>query len=239
MKTGKKILMVVGSPKGKDSASHIMADFLVRKLGKYSAITEILHVNSPALLTETRERYYTLMDAANAVVLIFPLYADQLPSGLVKFLEDYSDHRGKRPSPHPQSLMAIVNSGFPEASHNDQAVEVAQYFAEAVGFQWKGGLTLGGGGMIPHEGELEKGGRKMIPVVKALSALALCYSQDEVIHIPDYVVEKARKPIIPHWMYRFMADWGFKGQAVKNGVGGQIKAQPYLFEGSLGPISSN
>jgi multimeric flavodoxin WrbA len=233
MKTGKKILMVVGSPKGRESASHTMADYVVRKLAKYSSITEILHVSTPALPAETKERYHTLMDAADAVILFFPLYADQLPSGLVKFLEDYSDHRNAFPPAQPQSLMAVVNSGFPEAHQNDQAVEVAQFFAESVGFQWKGALTLGGGGMIPAKGVLEKGGGRVVPVVRALSSLALCFSQDEVIPIPESVIEKVRKPAIPNWLYRFMADWGFKAQAKEHGMGGRVKAQPYLMEGSM------
>jgi hypothetical protein len=30
-----------------------------------------------------------------------------------------------------------------------------------------------------------------------------------------------------------MADWGFKAQAKENGMGGRVKAQPYLMEGSM------
>ncbi len=228
MKTGKKILMVVGSPKGRESASHTMADFLVRKLAKYSAVTEIIHVNSPKLPAETMERYHALMDAAEAVVLVFPLYADQLPSGLVKYLEDYAFHRLNHPPVPHQTLTAIVNSGFPEANQNDQAVAVARRFAEMEGFHWLGGLTLGGGGMIPQEGELEKGGKRVVSVMRALDALVLCLAQDGAIPIPDYILEKVRKPIIPHWLYRFMADWGFKSEARKNGMRRKMKAQPYL-----------
>ncbi len=224
--------MVVGSPKGRESASHSIADYLVRKLARYQAITEIIHVNGPMLPTETLERYHTLMDAADAVVLVFPLYADQIPSGLVKYMEEYTLHCFRVGPTHPQSLTAVVNNGFPEAHQNDLAVEVARRFAETLDFGWLGGLTLGGGGMIPAEGDLEKAGGRVIPVVKALDALVLCLAQEGAIPIPDYILERVRKPIVPNWLYRFMADWSFRSQARHNGIRKQLKNQPYLEESS-------
>lgn len=45
-------------------------------------------------------------------------------------------------------MVGIVNSGFPEAFHNDTALAILRRFAAETGFQWAGGLALGGGGTI-------------------------------------------------------------------------------------------
>jgi multimeric flavodoxin WrbA len=227
MTTPRKVLLVNGSPRGRESVSQTLVDFLNKKLTALSVETEMLHVISPVHPKEKVERFHQMMDSADSVVLVFPLYVDHIPSGLMKFLEDFSLYRKSHPSVKTQSLMAVVNSGFPEASQNDNAVAVCRRFAESEEFDWLGGLTLGGGGVVPAGSDLEKAGGRVFKITKALEAAALCLADAQNEPLPESVLMEIRKPLFPHWFYRFMADWGFKSNARKNGVSRQMKARPY------------
>jgi len=56
-----------------------------------------------------------------------------------------------------KSIVAIANSGFPEAEHSQTALEVCRLFARQVGFDWAGGLAMGGGGMVSGQPLAELG----------------------------------------------------------------------------------
>ena len=222
-----KIVVIIGSPRGRESVSQALADFLSHKLSDNWVETEMLRVTSTRRSKETVERSHLMMDSSDAVLLVFPLIADQLPSGMVKFLEDYSLHRKSNPPAKQQSLMALVTNRFPEASQCDKAVSVARRFAELEGFLWLGGITLGETGLLPAGGNLEKGGRRVSQVLKTLEAAALCLARCVREPLPLSVLKEARKPVLPAWLYRILADWSFRRRAGKNGVRGQMKARPF------------
>ena len=228
--TTRKVLFVVGSPKGRDSLSQTLADFMVLQLAALSVETDMLWVISPSPPEERVKRFNWMVDNASAVVLVFPLYADQLPSGMVKFLEDYSLHRQKHPVAQAQALMTVVHNGFPEARQNDHAVAVTRRFAESEGFRWLGGLTLGGGGLLQPGSDLEKAGGRAFRVRTALEAAALCLAGVWKEPLPQSVLEEVRQPLIPPWLYRFFGNWGFRAAARKNGVRGQMNARPYAIK---------
>jgi NAD(P)H-dependent FMN reductase len=234
MTSPRQVLLIVGSPRGPEGVSFALADFLARKLAGLSVKTDSILITSPVHSEGRQAGFEEMADEADALALVFPLYADQLPASLVKFLEDYSLHRKNMARDKPQSLLVVVNNGFPEARQNDHAVAVVRKFAAQVGFEWLGALTLGGGGLVEPGKTLEESGGRAHRAVAALEAAALCLAGVWKGPLPEKVVENARKPVIPHWLYRFMGNWGFRRMAKKNGVLGRIKARPYVLE-DLGP----
>ncbi len=223
----RKVLFVVGSPKARESLSQTLADFLTLKLADFGVETDMLWVTSPIRSEERTKRFNWMVDNASAVVLVFPLYADQLPSGMVKFLEDYSLHRQNHPGTLTQALMTVVHNGFPEARQNDHAVAVTRRFAELEGFRWLGGLTIGGGGLVQPGSDLDKDQHRTLRVRTALEAAAICLAGVWKEPLPGLVLEEIRKPFIPAWLYRFFGNWRFRAAARENGVRFQMNARPY------------
>jgi hypothetical protein len=85
------------------------------------------------------------VDAADLVVLAFPLYIDALPCLVTLALEAIAEHRQLRPSTNRSRLAVLVNNGFPEARQNVTALAICEAFAARSGLVWAGGLAMGAG----------------------------------------------------------------------------------------------
>ena len=75
-------------------------------------------------------------------MLLFPLYIDSLPSGVVRFFELFLERKGANGG-KDKPFYAIANSGAPESIQSTVALEICVLFARDTGFSWNGG---GGGG---------------------------------------------------------------------------------------------
>jgi hypothetical protein len=174
--------------------------------------------------TERRAELLSAVERADVIALAFPLYVDSLPANVVRALEIIDEHRAAGSQRAGQRLVAIVNSGFPEAHHNDTAVAICKQFARQAGFEWAGGLLLGGGGAIGGRSLEEVGGAARF----AMAALDLA---SEALAdggpLPEEAVATMAKPMIPARAYRWMGWLGWRIQARQNGVLGKLHARPY------------
>jgi hypothetical protein len=93
-----------------------------------------------------------------------------------------------------------------------------------MGWGWSGGLAIGGGGIIDGKA-LKKVKWVARNVIRAmdLSAEALCRNDP----IPEQAVRLMAKPLIPHWLYRFIATVGCKHKARKLGTAKSLDRQPF------------
>jgi hypothetical protein len=123
-----------------------------------------------------------------------------------------------------KSFVAISNSGFPEARHNNTALAVCRIFAKQVGFKWAGGLAVGGGGMIGGLPLSEMGGQ-VRNQVKALEIAADALALSEPI--PDKAVTLISKLGFPKWLYTWSGNRGWKSQAKEFIKTKSIYNQPY------------
>lgn len=143
----RRVTLLVGSPRTA-STSLVIGEYLLAELQKFGWESEI-HRIFPAL--DSAETWRALSNAvadADLVVLAFPLYVDSMPSGVIRALEKLANERSIRPENKPQQFLAIVNSGFPEAVQIQTALAIAGRFAQEAGFEWAGGISIGGGGSI-------------------------------------------------------------------------------------------
>lgn len=227
MQDEKKILFVVGSPKGSLSVSNTLAEFLAEKTAVAPSQPEIVHLALSRKTPDSYERLLTSMMEADVLAFVFPLYADQLPSGMVETLERYEEFRAQRHISKEQAVTAVVNCGFPEPEHNDGALAVLKRFTELLGLQWLGGLTLGGGGIVESGKSLASQGGRVYRIARALSLAAPSIAKG--IALPVEAQRLMRKSMIPHFLYRWMANWGFLQSAQKWGLSKrQLSAKPFL-----------
>lgn len=123
-----------------------------------------------------------------------------------------------------QFMLAICQSGFPEAHQNQTALAICRCFSREAGFTWAGGLALGGGGAINGQ-PLEKLGGMMRNVRKALDLAAGALAAGSPV--PEEACALIRKPLVPGWIYLLMGNLMWKMQARKNGSSKKMNDRPY------------
>jgi hypothetical protein len=229
----RRALLVVGSPKiDEPSTSSALGGFLVDRLKARGWETESLTLRASLNRPEGGAQLSSAIERAGLILLVFPLYADALPHLATKALTVIAAHQQtvrKRP---PQRLVAIVNSGFPEAHQNSVALAICREFAAQCGFTWAGSLAFGGGGMI---GGLPLTEEKRLgpPVQHVVAALEMtAASLAEGLPVPAEAVRMIAKHEIPFalWnrLYAWLAGRNFEKLAAKNGITkDQLIAQPY------------
>ncbi|OGO69312.1 MAG: hypothetical protein A2Z37_04335 [Chloroflexi bacterium RBG_19FT_COMBO_62_14] len=219
----RRALLLVGSPRTKASTSASLGGFLFEHLALRGVQTETLQVYPAFSSPERTARSLEKSDAADLVVLAFPLYVDSLPAPLIAALEKIAEYRAGRSS--EQRFAAIANCGFPEASHNAPALAICSEFARQSGFTWAGGLALGGGQGIVHGMPLDALDGRALPIKKSLKMAAAALANGE--SIPGAAGDLLARPAVPSWLYLLFGAYGWRQQAKRYGVQRQIKNRPY------------
>jgi len=218
-----KVLLLVGSPKKKQSASYALGTYLLKQLQRDSLLTETLHIYSFVYKKNTLEQLYQSFENSDIIILSIPLYVDSIPSPVIQMMEYVAKKRAENRE-KIQQFMVIINCGFPEALHNYTAIEICKCFSDECEFNWLGGFPLGGGPIINGRtltdvGRLGKNARKSLDII----ATAINSAKT----IPLEAKEIMNKSVIPARIYRFMGNIGWKRQAKEFGVKKKIKNRPY------------
>jgi NAD(P)H-dependent FMN reductase len=226
MNTPAKALLLVGSPKAR-STSASLGDHLLGLLEQRGLFTDSLRLTPILRKADGARILLSKADGAGIIVLAFPLYVDSLPGPLVRALELLAEHRRAMGSPRRQRLLAISNCGFPEARHNETALDQCRIFCRDAGIEWVGGLGLGGGGMIGGL-PLTKRGRAVRGVTASLALAADTLAADTPL--PEEAVSLMARPLIPVWLYMLIGHAGWRRQARKFGALKKIYDRPYQDE---------
>jgi hypothetical protein len=222
--SGKRVLLLVGSPRGMASVSHSLGNHVLSLLEERGLATKKLLVY-PALADEKKlAELLAAVDSCSLLVLAFPLYVDQLPAPVIDLLRLIAERRQEHRAGSTQSLTAIVNCGFPETLHCSPASEIMRIFAKQAGFLFLGCLALGMGGAIGNR-ELAMVGAMVRRQVKALSQAAPHLATEK--EIPSAVIELMGKALMPRWFYNLACDWGWKRAARKNRASRPLNDRPY------------
>ncbi len=131
-----QILILNGSPRAPISNSKRYAQMFAKHWNCQKVYAEITVENHEQLCAE--------VGRFGDVLLVFPLYVDSLPSGLLSFLKDLERSLGeKRPT-----ISVLVNCGFLESAQNDPAVRMVQLFCQRSGCRFGSVLKIGSGEAI-------------------------------------------------------------------------------------------
>jgi hypothetical protein len=230
-----RALLLVGSPKagskvGSGSTSGVLGGELLVGLRRRGWSTEALNLAGDLRGQAGREQLGMRVDAADLVVLAFPLYIDALPFLCTLALEVLAERNltGK-------ALAVLVNNGFPEALQNNLALSICARFARETGMAWAGGLALGGGeaisGGLPLAGKERRGRPPAGYVVKALDAAAGALAAGRPV--PAGVqgqLAKSPFPGLPFvlwcWLFRIIGEHQWRRAAKRNGA--DLRARPLV-----------
>jgi multimeric flavodoxin WrbA len=221
-------VFLIGSPRGKKSASMALAGRLMAGLTGRGVVSESHSLTRAVESAESAAAMLEAAEKADILVFSFPLYVDQLPAPVIWALDRIAERRRQTGSCSQPWLAAIVQSGFPETHQNLPSVEIMRRFAELSGFRWAGGLTMGMGGAA---GGQDKGNREgmLRNVFRGLDLAAAELSQDRAI--PEEAVSLFGRKLMPRWLYFLMANFGWRQQARKHAKMKKTKidlyARPY------------
>jgi multimeric flavodoxin WrbA len=219
----RRALLLVGSPRTKKSTSHSLGGYLFERLGAQSIQTETIYLHTVLRSGEKSQALLEAVDAADLVLLAFPLYVDSLPAPTIEALERIAAHRAGQTT--RKLFAAIANCGFPEAHHNDTALAICATFARQAGFEWAGSLSLGAGEGMVHGTPLNEMDGRAIVLKQALDLAAEALAQGRAI--PQAAQALWAKPFIPAWLYRLAGVYGWRQQAKGWGAEKALKRQPY------------
>ncbi len=229
--------LLIGSPKTlKPSTSGVLGNHLLDRLREQGWQTEALTLNAGHFRARGQADLLAAVDRADLLLVAFPLYVDALPFLLTRALEVIAAHRREAEQPRAQRLVAIANSGFPEAYQNYLALSICRRFAAESGMSWAGGLALGAGegvvGGQPLQARMPTG----LPaghVIRALDATAAALARGQTVPA-GAVRDMARSPfpLVPQFLWKRMYPHGtnqwWDQQATPHGVTREAMfARPY------------
>ncbi|ACF14042.1 NADPH-dependent FMN reductase [Chloroherpeton thalassium ATCC 35110] len=224
MNEQKQALLLIGSAKHPSSTSHSLGKYLLERLETQGFQTETIflhkiihHAQQTSLLLQSVEK-------ASHLIFSFPLYVDSQPYQVSRAMELIFEHYQHSQGAQEKQAAFIVNCGFPEAAHNCTALAICERFAIETGFQWAGGLSLGGGEAIGGE-SLEKRGGMVRNVMQALDIAADALAAGQ--KIPEEAINLMAKPFIPGWMYTLFGNMSWRREAKRHGVLRNISDCPF------------
>jgi multimeric flavodoxin WrbA len=165
----RRAVLLVGSPRTRKSTSFALGTYLMAQLAAQGIETTTIQVYPALSNAAKKEAMLAEIAAADLVVLAFPLYVDTLPAPVIALLESLTAQRAVLPSTR---FAALVNCGFPEAHHNQNALAICAEFSHQAGLRWMGSLALGAGEGMVHGMPLNELDGRAIPLKNALNLAA-------------------------------------------------------------------
>ena len=211
------IVIINGSPKAKDSVSGIFID----KIGEITGDKIPVYQATQFIKMESAAPAIADILSARILLIVFPLYVDSLPAPLIKVLGMIEQVAGNAQGRLPR-VYAICNCGFFEADHTRLALDMVENFSARAGLPWGYGIGVGGGAFFAAQSKnMAKGG----PAAAAYAALReLCEAmRSEGAEGRNIFIT----PKIPRFLYKSIAEAGWRRAAGKYGAAKFLNARPH------------
>lgn len=128
------ITIINGSPKRTPSNSAFVAKLLKERLTAHSVST----FNISRIKKQEVEQLHPI---GEALVFVFPLYVDSIPSHLMRFLQELEGAEELRQT----TVYCCLNNGFFEGEQNHVAVNQMKLWCQRVGARWGQAIGIGSG----------------------------------------------------------------------------------------------
>lgn len=130
-----RISIINGSPKLGESTSALLIAYL----------TGFLSGNYTVYKPNNSEPQISEIVGSDAVVFVFPLYVDGIPSHMLRFLGELE----KRGFSESTVIYCVINNGFFEGGQNRIAIEQMRCWCYAASAKWGCAVGCGAGEMLP------------------------------------------------------------------------------------------
>ncbi len=231
----KRVLLLIGSPRGTRSNSTSVGNYLVNTLKKNGTIESAETIVLTRIIRSDvkMEEMLISIKKSDLIILASPIYDDTVSYVTLRALEYIAEHQrkpGNENEFNEKLLFPIANSGFPEPEQMETLIALFHFFATKTGFKWAGSLSVGSGqGLGGDKGKtLEEGGNMVKSVMEALEKVADSLAEgkfsDETVGLfPDLFFKWYFRPMTKLFVWVGNKSW--KKEAKSNG--GNVKAKPY------------
>lgn len=220
------VLILIGSPKGRKSASNNFASYLEDKFRINGVETEKVYIVEHQKPDKLRELVKKASEI-ELIVMVAPLYIDSIPAITINFMEEFWIYHKTSPK-IKQKLLAVFNSGFPEPHHNNLAIKMCENFAHNTDIKWIGGITIGMGAAFQSQ-SLADAGRMARNLRKGMNEIIGCLCQDKPV--PQNALLIASKPLMPLFLAKFgmrwFGSWMWKRQVKEKSIKKKMYNRPY------------
>lgn len=206
-----KVALVNGSPRGtKSSSLNILKGLKTYLQEDISIEIEDFMWNLPNSGLKDFEKILS----CDAIVFSFPLYIDSIPSNLLQNLVNFEEYiKNNKPLFSKEiNVYVTINNGFFDGKQNCLAIENIEYFCDHVGFKYKQGLGIGGGGMLPSIENVPYGHGPKKSIGNELKKLA------DNIKLSKGSTTTFIEPNFPGFIYKIMAQTGWRKAIKRNGL---------------------
>lgn len=220
-----KALLLIGSPKIKYSTSESLGQYLLDRLVQNKFNSEKIHVLTALKSQESINEMVYSINNSSVIILASPLYVDCLPAPVIKMMEITKIIRNNKPFTNRPKFVALINSGFPESSHNNVALNICKIFCESSDLEWLGGIGIGAGGAIDGR-NLKDMGNMVKKITNGLDIVA-----EDIINnrkISEDTITNMSKLFMPKFMYTTFGNIGWILTSRKNHIKKSIYYRPYI-----------
>jgi hypothetical protein len=186
----KRICLIDGSLRGKQASSLQFLNDIANRLpdAEYAKTTVTVQARPkagypPAVLEE--------LAAADALIVVFPLYTYALPGALMRLFEDYYSYVGSgKEHRRGAKVYAIVNCGFPRPVIFDECIRVLKNFCRRLSLDWRFAVCISGGPVVVVT--------RRVPLLdlrlkRAFGRIAADLRNDRAAATADYFI----RPVLP------------------------------------------
>lgn len=211
------ILILIGSPRTEKSTSNFISINLEKKLTSQNISYSKLY-----LLKELHYEEALLEKLANAdtVILITPVYENNVPTTVLQFFEMAFKHKELFNAQNKQ-FFAITLTGFANPAAGKATLNTCKLFTEEMRFSWLGGITTSPATLIDSE-EL---GKMYAGLSTSLNLLAQGLNQGGPL--PTQIFELNTKAVFPAWIYRIIGSI-IQKKVIKNIGKDAFYAKPFI-----------
>jgi len=221
----KKVTLLVGSPRKEKSASEALGLYLCKHLDPVQFVYQKMYLRDQVYKKDKDREWVQDILQSNLIILASPLYVDSLPSFVIKTLELIYQQVKKENRGKEIKFLAIINSGFPESSQNQIALDICRHFTQKADMVWLGGLALGSGMFLGGK-DIGKMGWFVRNIKKSLDETAVALNQG--MPIPESAIALMQKAIFGKKIFQWLANLGFKQRAKRNGLKNEVYRRPYI-----------
>jgi hypothetical protein len=222
-----KALLLVGSPRGKNSTSYSIGTFLIDLLQIKGFKTNTFIIKRELIAEGNISNMLEEINNSDVIILTAPLYDDSEPYIVIKTMELIYAKKMKLDSIR---FIPIINCGFFESKHiTAVAIPIYHQFAKKVGLKWVGSLAIGGGEIFQgSKGKLlDDLGKQADKIKILLEEIAMKLVMD--INVGDLVPKVFPKIFYNKSLKKIfirLNNRNWKKVAKRNG--GVVDAKPYL-----------
>jgi multimeric flavodoxin WrbA len=202
-----KIAFINGSPKPARTmrfpgsiSIHIIEALEARTSGVADCATCNIALQERGEIIET-------MTGRDALVFVFPLYVDGIPSHMLRFLsEAREDIAAAAPG---ATVYAVLNNGFYEGGQNAVAFEMMRSFTVRAGLKWGQGVGIGAGPLTQAAPIGHGPARNLSGVMDTLAAN---------IEAGSSAADRTAEPNFPRFLYTLAAHHQWRKAIRKNNL---------------------